>query len=227
MWDGGVHHIEVSGLNALVNPCEMGNTLDNIVAVLNKKAPYPDLFNKAFGTSEINSQRIFRALTQFTGMMISATSKYDKYIRKEKGGEFTAPEQAGYILFKDKCAKCHSEPLFTDLSYRSNGLDISPKENGREIITLIKSDQGKFRVPSLRNVELTRPYMHDGRFFTLEDVLEHYNSGVLDHINLDPELKKNAARGIPLSKTEQQQLISFLKTLTDNEFIQDKRFAEL
>ncbi|WP_276346362.1 cytochrome c peroxidase [Daejeonella sp. JGW-45] len=227
MWDGGVNHIEVSGLNALVDPCEMANSLDNITSTLSKKQPYPDLFKKAFGTPEINSQRIFRALTQFTAMMVSATSKYDKHIRKEVGGEFTAAEQAGYILFRDKCSKCHSEPLFTDLSYRSNGLDQDPKENGREKISRQASDQGKFKVPSLRNVELTRPYMHDGRFFSLEDVLEHYNSGVMDHINLDPELKKDPVRGIALSKTEQQQIISFLKTLTDNEFIRDKRFAEL
>ncbi|MES3018719.1 MAG: cytochrome c peroxidase [Bacteroidota bacterium] len=227
MWDGGVHHIEVSGLNALINPCEMSNSLDNIVNVLSKKAPYPELFKKAFGSSEINSQRIFRALTQFTAMMVSATSKYDKYIRKEKGGELSPSEQAGYALFKSKCSGCHSEPLFTDLSYRSNGLDKEPKDGGRDTISNIAADRGKFKVPSLRNVELSRPYMHDGRFFSLEEVLEHYNSGVKDHVNLDPELRHTGSRGIVLTKPEQQQIISFLKTLTDHEFIQDKRFAEL
>lgn len=227
MWDGGVHHIEVSGLNALTNPCEMANSLDQIVSTLTKTAPYPELFRKAFGTTEINSQRLFKALTQFTGMMISANSKYDKYIRNEAGGELTADELAGYLLFKDKCSTCHSEPLFTDKTYRSNGLDEFPKDAGRDSITQTASDRGKFRVPSLRNIELTRPYMHDGRFYTLEDVLEHYNSGVKGHVNLDPELKKNNILGIRLKKPEQSQIISFLKTLTDHEFIQDKRFAEL
>jgi cytochrome c peroxidase len=227
MWDGGVHNIEVSGLNALTNPCEMANSLDQIVDTLNKTAPYPELFRKAFGTTEINSQRLFKALTQFTGLMISSNSKYDKYIRKEGGGDFTSDELAGYLLFKSKCSSCHSEPLFTDRTFRSNGLDLFPKDAGRDSITQTPADRGKFRVPSLRNIELTRPYMHDGRFYTLEDVLEHYNSGVKSHANLDPELKNNVTLGISLSKPEQAQIISFLKTLTDHEFIQDKRFAEL
>lgn len=227
MWDGGVHHIEVSGLNALINPCEMGNDLNNIVQVLSRKTPYPELFRKAFGTPEINSQRLFKALTQFTGMMVSANSRYDKYVRKEAGGNFSGDELAGYVLFKEKCGQCHAEPLFTDKSYRSNGLDEVSSDRGRDSITQTGSDRGKFRVPSLRNIELTRPYMHDGRFYTLEDVLEHYNSGVKDHENLDPDLKKNGTRGIPLSRTQQQQIISFLKTLTDHEFINDKRFAEI
>lgn len=227
MWDGGVHNIEVSGLNALVNPCEMGNNLDHIVSTLNKMAPYPELFRKAFGTAEINSQRLFKALTQFTGMMVSANSRYDKFIRKETGGYLTSDELAGYLLFKEKCSSCHPEPLFTDRSYRSNGLDEFPKDAGRDSITQTSADRGKFRVPSLRNIELTRPYMHDGRFYTLEDVLEHYNSGVKPHANLDAVLKKSGVNGISLPKKDQSQIISFLKTLTDHEFIQDKRFAEL
>jgi cytochrome c peroxidase len=205
----------------------MANSLDNIVTTLSKKSPYPELFKKAFGTTEINSQRIYRALTQFTGMMVSSTSKYDKYIRKESGGSFTADELSGYNLFKQKCASCHSEPLFTDRTYRSNGLDLVSKDIGRDSITQIGADRGKFRVPSLRNIELTRPYMHDGRFYTLEEVLSHYNSGVKNHPNLDPELKKGSSLGIGLTKVEQGFIISFLKTLTDHEFIQDKRFAEL
>jgi cytochrome c peroxidase len=227
MWDGGVHNIEVSGLNALTNPCEMANSLDNIVSTLNNKPPYPELFRKAFGTAGINSQRLFRALTQFTAMMISANSKYDKHVRNEPGGAFTTDEEAGYSLFKAKCSSCHPEPLFTDGSYRSNGLDLNPRDPGRDSITQTGADKGKFRVPSLRNVELTRPYMHDGRFYALEDVLEHYNSKVKAHANLDPGLKKNGTLGIPLTKAEQQQIILFLKTLTDNDFVHDKRFAEI
>lgn len=227
MWDGGVHHIELSALNALVNPCEMANTLDNIVKTLSNKPPYPQLFKNAFGSTEINSQRLFKALTQFTGMMVSANSTYDKYIRKEKGGEFTSDELAGYALFKQKCNTCHSEPLFTNNSFTSNGLDINPKDAGREIITLAMADFGTFRVPTLRNIAVTSPYMHNGRFGTLDNVLKHYNSGVKNHNNLDAKLKQNGVLGIPLSATEQQQIISFLKTLTDNEFIHDPKFAEL
>lgn len=227
MWDGGVHHIELSALNALVNPCEMANTLNNIVKTLTNKPPYPTLFKNAFGSSEVNSQRIFKALTQFTGMMVSANSTYDKYIRKEKGGEFTSDELAGYALFKQKCNTCHTEPLFTDNSFRSNGLELSPKDAGREMITLAIADFGTFRVPSLRNIALTSPYMHNGSIKTLANVLTHYNSGVKNHTNLDVKLKQNGVLGIPLSATEQQQIISFLNTLTDNEFIHNPKFAEL
>lgn len=226
MWDGGVHHIEISPLNALINPCEMGNDLSALVTKLNHTEPYPALFNKAFGTSTINSQLLLKALTQFMGMLVSASSKYDKFIRKEQGGEFTATEKAGYALFKARCASCHPEPLFTDFSYRSNGLDTYPADRGRDSITHNVADHGKFRVPSLRNVELSRPYMHDGRFYTLEEVLEHYNSGVKEHVNLDLELQKNGSRGISLTKTEQAEMLAFLKTLTDHEFIKDKRFTE-
>ncbi|RYE13624.1 MAG: c-type cytochrome, partial [Sphingobacteriales bacterium] len=226
MWDGGVHHIELSPLNALTNSCEMANDLNTIVAYLNSTQPYPALFNKAFGTSTINSQQLFRALAQFTAMLVSANSKYDKHIRNESGGEFDTDEQAGYELFKQKCSACHKEPLFTDLSYRSNGLDLYSKDRGRDSITRDPADRGKFKVPSLRNIELTKPYMHDGRFKSLERILEHYNSGVKANPNLDPELKKDATLGIPITKTEQAQVIKFLKTLTDNEFTHDKRFTE-
>ncbi|RKR80579.1 cytochrome c peroxidase [Mucilaginibacter gracilis] len=224
MWDGGVHHIEVSPMNAMTNPCEMATDLNTIVSRLQETNAYAPLFKAAFGTTEINSQRTFRALAQFTSMLVSANSKYDKYIRKEKGGDFTAEEIAGYALFKQKCSTCHQEPLFTDLAYRSNGLDLKPEDIGRDSITHLETDRGKFRVPSLRNVELTSPYMHDGRFETLKEVLAHYNSGVKPTANLDPLLHQNNVYGIRLTTLEQSQLIAFLKTLTDRDFVNDKRF---
>lgn len=224
MWDGGVSHIEVSPLNALTNSCEMANSLDEIVSRLKLSKDYPVLFKAAFGSREINSQVLFRALAQFTSMLVSSNSKYDKYIRHEPGGDFTADEEAGYILFKEKCSNCHKEPLFTDRSYRSNGLDVNPDDIGRDSITHRETDRGKFRVPSLRNVEISSPYMHDGRFDNLKQVLEHYNSGVKHMANLDPELQKNGVYGIKLSAIEQVRLVTFLKTLTDLEFINDKRF---
>jgi cytochrome c peroxidase len=226
MWDGGVKNIEIAPLNAITNPCEMAGDLKGAVAYLNATKPYPDLFNKVMGSSTINSQMMFRALAQFTSMLVSANSKYDKHIRGEAGGDFDTDEQAGYTLFKQKCSACHKEPLFTDLSYRSNGLDELSADAGRDSITRNPADHGKFKVPSLRNIEVTKPYMHDGRFSSLERVLEHYNSGVQNNPNLDPELKKGTTLGIALSKTEQAQIIKFLKTLTDNEFLHDTRFAE-
>lgn len=226
MWDGGVKHIEVSPLTAITSTCEMASSLDTITDRLKKSPVYPEMFQKAFGTTEINSQRVLRALAQFTAMLISANSKYDKYIRKELGGNFTDEEEKGYELFKLHCSSCHTEPLFTDLSYRNNGLDEISEDPGRDTITNNESDRGKFRVPSLRNVELTSPYMHDGRFETLEEVLDHYNNGVKNNVNLDPLLKKNTKPGIPLTTEEQKQIIAFLKTLTDTTFVNDKRFQQ-
>jgi cytochrome c peroxidase len=224
MWDGGVHHIEVSPMNAMTNPCEMAMDLNTIVSRLQQTEPYPVLFKDAFGTPEINSQRVFRAMAQFTSMLVSSNSRYDKYIRKEAGGDFSLDELSGYALFKQKCSTCHQEPLFTDGSYRNNGLELKYDDIGRDSITHLEADRGKFRVPSLRNVELTSPYMHDGRFATLKEVLQHYNSGVKHHTNLDPELQRNGRLGITLTTKEQDQLIAFLKTLTDKEFVSDKRF---
>src|SRR3569833_1228924 len=223
MWDGGVHHIEVSPVNALTNKCEMAIVLVSVLVCFRCSAIYPALLKAAFGSPEINSQRLLRSLAQFTSMLVSAGSKYDKHMRQEAGGAFTGDEEAGYVLFKKNSSACHKEPLFTDKSYRSNGLDLFSKDRGRDSITNDHGDRGKFRVPSLRNVEVTGPYMHDGRLSTLKQVLEHYNRGVKKSPNLDPLLHNGYVYGIKLSTGQQGQLIAFLKTLTDHDFIKSKR----
>ncbi len=223
-WDGGAKNLEIVPLNAITDACEMGTDLNAVIAFLNSTSPYPQLFKDAFGTNTINSQLLLKALAQFTATMVSDNSKYDKVIRKETS--FTNDEQQGYQLFKEKCANCHTEPLFTNLNYSNNGLDLSSRDEGRKIITGLAADQGKFRIPTLRNIELSAPYMHDGRFNTLDKVLDHYSFGVKSHENLDPSLLKNSQLGIPLSMPEKQQIISFLKTLTDDEFIKNKIFNE-
>lgn len=225
MWDGRIPTIHDVPLNAITNPCEMANTMDSVVVHLQSDSNYPLLFREVFGTRAITSDQVLKALAQFTSMMISANSKYDKHQRLEPGGDFTSDEQSGYHLFKEKCSSCHTEPLFTDGSYRNNGLDEVSIDIGRDSITHTKSDRGKFRVPSLRNVEITKPYMHDGRFSSLKQVLQHYNSGVKNHVNLDPVFKKNINPGIALSQIQQSQIIAFLKTLTDVDFINDRRFV--
>lgn len=225
-WDGGAKNLEIVPINAITDVCEMGTDLNTIVNLLNTTSPYPQLFKDAFGSATINSQNLLKALAQFTAAMISANSKYDKVMRNPQQNTFTADEQQGYQLFKEKCASCHTEPLFTNLNYTSNGLDLNGVDEGRKVITGLSTDKGKFRVPTLRNIELSSPYMHDGRFNTLEKVLEHYNSGVQHSENLDPALIKSSQLGIPLSSIQKQQLISFLKTLTDDEFIKNKIFNE-
>ncbi len=226
MWDGGVNHIELSPLNALTNSCEMANSLDTIAARLTSSQRYASRFHLVFGTQLINSQRILRALAQFTSLLVSANTRYDRYVRGEPGGTLDSREKKGYILFKEKCSSCHAEPLFTDLSYRNNGLDEISADPGRDTITNQASDKGKFKVPSLRNIQLTPPYMHDGRFSSLEEVLQHYASSVKPHRNLDPELKKMSQPGIRLSGQEQQEIIAFLQTLTDSSFVNNKIFQQ-
>lgn len=226
MWDGGVKHIEVSPLNAITSACEMASSLDTITERLKKSPAYTALFRQAFGNSDINSQKMLRALAQFMAMLVSAGSKYDKHIRNEPDGVFTTDEENGYLLFKQHCSSCHSEPLFTDRSYRNNGLDEVSEDPGRDTITNNPADRGKFRVPTLRNIELTSPYMHDGRMGSLEEVLKHYNNEMKQNVNLDVFFKKNQQPGIRLSASEQRMLINFLKTLTDKTFVDDQRFHE-
>lgn len=225
-WDGGAKNLEVSPLNAISAPCEMGTDLNTIITFLNQTSPYPQMFKAAFGNATANSQNMLRALTQFMGVMVSANSKYDKVMKNPVQNSFTNDEKAGYELFKKKCSSCHTEPLFTDLSYRNTGLDLISADEGRMHITEQENDRGKFRVPTLRNIELSGPYMHDGRFTSLAQVLEHYNNGVKPSQNLDGLLQREDKIGIALSPTEKQQIISFLKTLTDHEFINNKQFSE-
>lgn len=160
-------------------------------------------------------------------MATSSNAKYDKVMRKE-GAHFTQEEEKGYALFRSKCANCHPEPLFTDGTFRSNGLTPSAVNDlGRYDITLNPLEKYKFKVPSLRNLRYTAPFMHDGRFLNLEGVLNHYSNEVVDNGTLDPLLKNsNDKLGIQLTVTERALLLAFLETLNDESFIQNKLLAE-
>lgn len=225
-WDGGVFDLDLQPLVPITNPVEMDETMSNVMNKLQAHPEYPHLFKKAFGSEEINTERMMKALSQFMVMLVSANSKYDKVMRKE-GVAFTLEEQAGYTIFKQQCNSCHTEPLFTDNSFRNNGIRIgNNNDEGRYKVTLNERDKYKFKVPSLRNLSYTAPYMHDGRFITLEAVLEHYTGQVQNTPNLDAQLKQEHTLGIPLTTEKREQLLAFLKTLNDKEFISDKRFSE-
>jgi cytochrome c peroxidase len=228
MWDGATTHLDLQPIIPFTSPIEMNGTFEAALSMMKSDTTYKKMFKNAFANGEINSENMLRALGQFMAMMVSSNSKFDKYRRNEVGGDLSATELAGYAVFNQKCASCHATDLFTDNSYRNNGLPINPQVNdvGRFRVTELESDRYKFKVPSLRNVELTAPYMHDGRFFTLEGVLEHYNSGVVNTPNLDLLLASGTTLGIPLTTTEKSHLIAFLKTLTDMQFIHDVRFSE-
>lgn len=220
-WDGGVNHIEVQPLNPLTAENEMGETLDSILYKLKKDPSYPPMFKAAFGDPAITSQRMLKAMAQYTGTLISCNSKYDKVMRGE--ATFNPYEQNGYNVFKQKCTGCHKEPLFTDNSYRNNGMPLNRfNDIGRQKITGDPKDSLKFKVPTLRNVQLSFPYMHDGHIFSLYQVVEHYRTGIVtEQPTLDSSLKER----ITLSKKEKNDIVYFLYTLTDSSFIRDPRFG--
>ena len=226
-WDGGVHSLDLVPIAPIENPVEMDEKSTNVINKLRSSTKYPPLFKAAFGTDEINGSRFLQALSQFMLTMVSGDSRYDKWVRKEPGGTLTDEEQAGLTLFRAKCSSCHAGELFTDNSFRNNGLYVQGNNDlGRAHVTERAEDRYKFKVPSLRNVEKTLPYMHDGRFYSLAAVLDHYAENVQPTENLDPLLKQNGKLGIALSADEKRQIIAFLKTLTDEQFLRDSRFAE-
>lgn len=224
-WDGGVNHLDFVPINAITSKVEMAESLAHVIEKLNSSSLYQEKFRKAFGEAGIDSQKMLYALSQFMNLMISSNSRYDKYIRNE-GEVLTVDELNGMQLFEGKCSSCHTTDLFTDGSFRNNGLNETfDQDSGRQRVTEFAGDRGKFKVPSLRNAELTFPYMHDGRFRTLEEVLNHYAQSVKESETLDPVLKQGTEPGIALSEDEKRKIILFIKTLTDKSFTTDKRFS--
>lgn len=221
MWDGGISHLDLQPLAPLTAANEMGETINGVLNKLNADATYRRLFKAAFGNETINTQRMTKALSQFMLMMVNNNSKYDKVKRGE--ASFNLAEGLGYDIFKAKCTGCHVEPLFTDNSFRNTGMPINDniKDFGRMKITRNPADSLKFKVPSLRNVEWTAPYGHDGRFNNLDLVMEHYRSKVVNGPTTDALVRNK----IPLSNFEIGQIKAFLYTLTDSTFIKDARFA--
>ncbi|MFN4299082.1 MAG: cytochrome-c peroxidase [Thermaurantimonas sp.] len=222
-WDGGINHIEMQPTAPLLNHDEMDISMAEALRRLRNHPEYPGLFKKVFGTSEISARDFLYALTQFQGAIISANSKYDRYLQGK--AQLTADELAGLKLFEKHCATCHSGALQTDYAFRSNGLEWNGKEEGRYHITLDSADFQKFRTPSLRNVTLTRPYMHDGRFNSLQAVLDHYadlGKNKPAPPFTDPKLKN----GLPLSEDDKEKIITFLHTLSDFSLLANPMYSE-
>ncbi len=227
-WDGAVVHLDLQPIIPITAELEMNETFEGIIKKLENKPEYVKLFADAFDDQKITTDNILKSLSQFMILMISSNSKYDK-IERNEGSVFTDNEASGFELFKSKCSSCHQGTLFTDQSYRNNGLPIDPLYNdiGRSRVSGLETDKYKFKVPSLRNIELSYPYMHDGRFQTLNDVLNHYSDGMVDLGTLDPVFKNSSSvLGIPMTEQEKQKIIAFLKTLSDDGFVNDKRFSE-
>jgi cytochrome c peroxidase len=227
-WDGAANHIEMLSMVPISNEVEMNGDINAIINMMKNDVEYQQLFQQAFPKGAINSEYMLKALAQFMTLLTSSNSRFDKYRRNEAGGTLSQDEIDGYAIFSQKCASCHATDLFTDNSFRNIGLPVNPQINdfGRYRVTENPTDKYKFKVPSLRNIEKTAPYMHDGRFYTLEAVLNHYDSGVVNTLNLDTSLINGCVLGIPLSSNEKLKLIAFLKTLTDYQYLTDKRFSE-
>ena len=226
-WDGRAPSLRVQALEPIQNPIEMHATLPQVVERIAGEPGYPPMFAHAFGTPEVNPDRIARALEQFLLTLVSFDSKFDRAMRG--GAPLSDEEQRGFALFNTEfdpargqrgadCFHCHGGALFQSTAFASNGLDAEPRDAGRFDATKLDGDRGRFAVPSLRNVALTAPYMHDGRFATLEEVIEHYDHGLARGPTLDPNLAKHPRDGLQLSAEDKRALAAFLKTLTDEQF---------
>jgi len=222
MWDGGINHIEIMPIAPFTDHAEMDMEISDVVELLNNDLSYKKEFKSIFGEDVIDSQQMLYALTQYMAALISQNSKFDKRERGEVS--FNQKELLGFSLFNNHCSSCHSAPLFMDNDFHDNGITTLPVvDGGRYEITQETDDIGKFKTPSLRNVALTYPYMHDGRFNDLEDVIEHYSSGIQPSSNLADVLPEG---GFNFTNDEKNALIAFLKTLTDWEFVYDDRFSK-
>jgi cytochrome c peroxidase len=237
-WDERAATLEDQVLQPIQNPVEMGMTLPSLVQRLGAEPYYTNLFAQAFGSTQVTSDRISRALAQFVRSIVSTRSKYDRAI-PVNFANFTAEEVLGREIFLGRvgnatCAACHGTDNFVPNNIFNNGLENPYVDKGVGGITGRVQDEGVFKIPSLRNIELTAPYMHDGRFASLEEVVEFYNSGVTNHPNLSPPLRVPTPPGAPpgpprrLNLTAEQKaaLVAFLKTLTDTTVTTDPKFSD-
>ncbi|MBL7739203.1 MAG: cytochrome-c peroxidase [Chitinophagaceae bacterium] len=221
-WDGEFRSLFDEAAQPINGHIEMAESFNGVIVKLQKDPEYRKEFKRVFRSEFISPEHILKALAQFTGYMTSANSKYDRY--KKGQASFTAQELNGYQVYQANCATCHPEPMFTDYSFRNIGLPVDPFLNdyGRLRITKNATDSLKFKVPTLRNVYISSNYMHDGRFNTLAQCINHYRTGIQQSGTLDPLL----TNGIILNTTQANDLRSFLVTLTDSSFITDPRYGQ-
>ncbi len=221
MWDGAINHLDMQALAPITHPKEMGERLDSLLVKLNRSKLYKSLVAKAYGDSIVKSEFVLKSISQFLLTLVSANSKYDSVMRHE--ADFTPQEKKGYVLFKNHCNGCHNEPLFTNLEFENNGLcvDDNLRDLGRFVITKNPLDSFKFKVPTLRNIEFSFPYMHDGRFKTISAVLLHYTSPKCKTSSLSNLLKNT----IKLSKADRVDLTAFLLCLTDKAFLFNENYS--
>ena len=223
-WDGRATTLEDQAFGPVVNPIEMHNTWQNVENTLNGNTEYLTLFKEAFNINYIDSNHVVKAIAQFERSLVSANSKFDKFYRGEIS--LTPSELNGYSIYNSEsgdCFHCHGTLLFTDNLFHNNGLDSEEPflDIGLSEVTNNPLDNGKFKTPSLRNIEYSAPYMHDGRFASLDEVVTHYNEGGHYSSTVDPLMKK-IGTGLQLTNQELSDLVAFLKTLSDEDFISEE-----
>lgn len=227
-WDERAHSIAEQSIQTIEDEIEMGMNLQELSARLQQEDYYPILFRKAFGDTQVTPERIVGALQEFCNSFLSAGSRFDEVLNENPAHRFTSVELRGRALYNQHCGSCHSFDMTTaTMAVANNGLDDYYEDQGLGALSGDPAEMGLFKVPFLRNIALTAPYMHDGRFNTLEEVIEHYSSGIRDHENLSPELRNgNDPVRFNFSDSDKQALLEFLHTLTDHAFIQDERFSD-
>jgi cytochrome c peroxidase len=230
-WDGRANSLENQALDPVVNPIEMNNTWPNAMAHLQADANYPSLFKAAFGTFTIDSTLVTKALAQFERTLITANSRFDQFLLGQT--PLTSAELSGFSIYMDEnggdCFHCHgqaNQPLWTDNEFHNNGLDALFLDIGLGNVTGNAGDNGKFKTPTLRNLAYTAPYMHDGRFNTLDEVIDHYSSGLVSSSTVDPLLKYIGQGGVQLTPSEKADLKAFLLSLSDPEFTTNPNFQD-
>lgn len=241
-WDGRASSLEEQILEPVPNPIEMHQSWKDAVSKLNADVKYRNLFFRAFNEEGIDSIKVTKAIAQFLRTLVSGESKYDVMYKYENSMTLNSNEQsvlgtidpeewAGYDLFKSlngaDCFHCHNGPLMQVKKFSNNGLmPNSINDLGRAHVTKNPEDNYKFKVPTLRNIALTAPYMHDGRFATLDEVIEHYSSGIHMSPTIDPLIEFGSQGGVQLDVQEKYLLKKFLLTLTDNNFINNPNFKD-
>lgn len=226
-WDGRVASVEEQALEPVSNPIEMHLQWTDAMERLNTHGEYPELFFAAFGTDTIDSIMVVKAIAQFERTMISGDSKWDQYLRGEVS--LSQAESSGFEIFFTEagdCFHCHATILFTDNDFHNNGLDSVFTDLGLQLVTGDPADAGKFKTPTLRNIEYTAPYMHDGRFASLEEVVNFYSEGLHWSPTIDPLMKNVDEGGVQLTEEQKQNLIAFLKTFSDETFITNPDFQD-
>ena len=240
-WDGRAKSLEEQILEPIPNPLEMHQKWKDAVSKLQQDVEYRNMFYKAFGEEGIDSVKVSKAIAQFIRTMISGSSKYDVMYKFENSLPLNSVDQsilssvspeewAGYDLFKSlngaDCLHCHSGILMHINKFSNNGLDATFTDQGRGAITGSPNDMGRFKIPTLRNIALTAPYMHDGRFGTLDEVIEHYSSELVSSPTIDPLMEHLSSGGVQLDSQEKYLLKKFLMTLTDYSFINNPEFQD-